>query len=187
MLRDVAYGDDPRQRFDVYLPALTKNAPAIFLAHGGGWAYGNKDNPGLVDDKAAYWLPKGYVLISADYRLLPAAAPLDQARDVGQMMELPRIPSLYHRAFGKDRAYRISVSPYHALTRRALPMLAVCSSRRPDACPQARALSTKAAPLGVRVQVLPEDLSHLEINRALGQRSAYTEAVDAFLQSLEPR
>ena len=37
-LRDVAYGDDPRQRYDIYLPAQPQHAPVILFVHGGGWA-----------------------------------------------------------------------------------------------------------------------------------------------------
>ena len=34
-LRDIPYGSDPRQRFDVYLPAqAVADAPVIFIAHG---------------------------------------------------------------------------------------------------------------------------------------------------------
>jgi hypothetical protein len=36
------------------------------------------------------------------------------------------------------------------------------------------------------VQVLPEDLSHAEINATLGEPSSYTTAVDRFLASLDP-
>lgn len=86
VLRDVSYGADPRQTFDVYLPAVTKDAPVIVFAHGGGWANGNKDNPGIVENKAAYWLPKGYVLVSTNYRMRPDTAPLDQARDVARAL-----------------------------------------------------------------------------------------------------
>ncbi|KAF1712683.1 esterase [Pseudoxanthomonas kalamensis DSM 18571] len=85
-LSDLAYGDDPRQRFDVYLPAQAQDAPVILYAHGGGWAYGNKDNPGTIENKAAYWLPKGYVLVSMNYRMRPDTAPLDQARDVARAL-----------------------------------------------------------------------------------------------------
>jgi arylformamidase len=74
-LRDVAYGTDPRQRFDVYLPAQPRNAPVILFVHGGGWENGNKDNPGVVENKAAYWLPKGYILVSTNYRMRPDTAP----------------------------------------------------------------------------------------------------------------
>lgn len=245
-MRDVAYGDDPRQRYDVYLPAQPQRAPVILFVHGGGWANGNKDNPGVVENKAAYWLPKGYVLVSINYRMRPDTAPIDQARDVARTladvqkrapswkadpanvllmghsagahlaalvgasstlwreagatrprgvvsldsgaldvpktMQRPPLPGIYQRAFGDDRNDWIAASPYHQLTRDAVPMLFVCSSRRKDACSQGRAMADKAKTLEVPMEVLPEDLSHGEVNRLLGASSAYTEAVDAFVR-----
>ena len=245
-LRDLAYGDDPRQRFDVYLPAQPQHAPVILFVHGGGWENGNKDNPGVVEHKAAYWLPKGYILVSTNYRMRPDTAPLDQARDVAralaavqkrapewngdasrmllmghsagahlaalvgasstlwreagaakpravvsldsgaldvpQTMRRPPLPGLYQRAFGNDRRDWVAASPYHQLTRDAVPMLFVCSSRRQDACPQGRAMVEKAKTLDVAMAVLPQDLSHAEVNRELGLPSDYTKAVDAFVQ-----
>ena len=80
-IRNIAYGDDPAQRFDLYLPAGAKDAPVVFYVHGGGWANGDKTNPGVAN-KLAYWLPKGYAVASANYRMVPAAMPLDQARDI---------------------------------------------------------------------------------------------------------
>lgn len=87
-VRNVAYGTDPAQRFDVYLPAnaghaSSKPLPVVFYVHGGGWANGDKTNPG-VENKVDYWLPKGYAVISSNYRMLPAALPLEQARDVAR-------------------------------------------------------------------------------------------------------
>ena len=38
VLRDVAYGSDRAQRFDVYIPKDAARAPVIFMVHGGGWA-----------------------------------------------------------------------------------------------------------------------------------------------------
>lgn len=245
-LRDVAYGDDPRQRYDVYLPAQPQRAPVILFVHGGGWANGNKDNPGVVENKAAYWLPKGCVLVSINYRMRPDTAPIDQARDVAraladvqkrapswnadpanvllmghsagahlaalvgassslwreagaarprgvvsldsgaldvpQTMKKPPLPRIYDAAFGRNPADWIAASPYHQLTRDAVPMLFVCSSRRQDACPQGRAMVEKAKTLGVAMEVLPEDLSHGEVNHLLGAPSAYTTSVDAFVQ-----
>ncbi|KAF1727234.1 MAG: alpha/beta hydrolase [Pseudoxanthomonas sp.] len=245
-LRDVAYGDDPRQRYDVYLPAQPQRAPVILFVHGGGWANGNKDNPGVVENKAAYWLPKGYVLVSINYRMRPDTAPIDQARDVAraladvqkrapswnadpanvllmghsagahlaalvgassslwreagaarprgvvsldsgaldvpQTMKKPPLPRIYDAAFGRNPVDWIAASPYHQLTRDAVPMLFVCSSRRQDACPQGRAMVEKAKTLGVAMEVLPEDLSHGEVNHLLGAPSAYTTSVDAFVQ-----
>jgi len=96
-----------------------------------------------------------------------------------------RHPRLYDRAFGADAAAWKAVSPYGLLTERSLPMLAVCSTRHVMAsCAQARALQRKAAKLGVRVGVLPQDLSHMQINRELGAPSAYSEKVAAFLRSI---
>ncbi|TYT26549.1 alpha/beta hydrolase [Luteimonas viscosa] len=247
-IADLAYGDDPRQTFDVYLPAQARGAPVLLFVHGGGWAHGNKDNPGNIPDKAGYWLPKGYVLVSTNYRMRPDTAPLDQARDIARalaavqrhapdwnadpsrvvlmghsagahlaalvaasstlwrqagaqrplgvvsldsgaldvpdLMRHPRIPQLYHRAFGDDPDDWIAASPHHQLSREASPMLLVCSTRRPDACPQGRAMRQKASALGVRIEVLEQDLSHAEVNRLLGQPSDYTAAVDRFLRSL---
>ncbi|HYM85111.1 MAG TPA: alpha/beta hydrolase [Pseudoxanthomonas sp.] len=249
VLRDVSYGIDPRQTFDVYLPAVTKDAPVMLFVHGGGWVNGNKDNPGIVENKAAYWLPKGYVLVSTNYRMRPDAAPLDQARDVARAlaevqkhapqwnvnpaqvtlmghsagahlavlvgasnklwraagavrplgvvsldsgaldvpltMARPPLPGIYERAFGDNQADWIAASPFHQLTADAPPMLIVCSSRRRDVCAQSEAFKQKASTLGVRVEVLQQDLTHGEINRDLGKPSAYTRAVDAFLQSVK--
>lgn len=82
-VRNVVYGADPAQRFDVYLPNGVRHVPVFFFVHGGGWANGDKTNPG-VENKIDFWLAKGYAVISANYRMLPEAAPLQQARDVAQ-------------------------------------------------------------------------------------------------------
>ena len=73
-----------------------------------------------------------------------------------------------------------------ALQTRIAPFLAVCSSRRSDSCGQAQAFAAKARALGTQIEVLPENLSHAEINATLGESSAYTAAVDRFLASLDP-
>ncbi|MBR0669245.1 alpha/beta hydrolase, partial [Roseomonas hellenica] len=82
VLRDIPYGDDPRQRMDVHLPRQPQNAPVILMVHGGAWMGGSRSSPGVVANKAAHWLPRGYILISIDYRLLPDSDPLVQAADV---------------------------------------------------------------------------------------------------------
>lgn len=86
----VAYGDDPAQVMDVYLPPNAKHAPILFMVHGGGWARGDKNARGVVANKAAYWLPKGYIFISANYRMLPDADPLVQAQDVARAIATVR-------------------------------------------------------------------------------------------------
>lgn len=125
-------------------------------------------DPGLLT-KAGAIRPRGVV-------------PLDSAAmNVPELMARPRLPQLYHDAFGADPAGWAAASPFHHLGRDSLPMLIVCSSRRPDSCPQANALKARAARMGVPMQVQPEDLSHAEINHDLGRPSAYTRAVSAWI------
>ncbi len=84
--RDIAYGPDAQQRFDVYAPADAHDAPVIFMVHGGAWRIGDKAMPRMFENKVHYWVPKGYVFISVNYRMLPAADPLEQARDVARAL-----------------------------------------------------------------------------------------------------
>ncbi|MGE0332431.1 MAG: alpha/beta hydrolase [Ramlibacter sp.] len=88
VLRDVPYGADARQRFDVYLPARPAG-PVILLVHGGAWAFGDKASPDVLKNKLRHWVDGlGYVLVSTNYRLLPAARPLEQAGDVARALAL---------------------------------------------------------------------------------------------------
>jgi len=86
VLRDLAYGPDPLQRMDVTLPAHAQAAPVLFLVHGGGWRRGDKTHDRLIDHKLAHWLPRGVVVVSINYRMLPQAAPDLQAQDVAQAL-----------------------------------------------------------------------------------------------------
>jgi arylformamidase len=98
-------------------------------------------------------------------------------------MEGPHLP-LHDRAFGNDPAMWRRASPYHQLSRGAPPMLAVASTERRSAVPQARHFAAKAISLGIRVQVLEQALTHREITEQLGTPGQYTAAVDAFISSL---
>jgi acetyl esterase/lipase len=109
---------------------------------------------------------------------------LDSAAfDVVQIMQ-SRHFRLYDRAFGREPQLWRQASPLHVMSQAPVPMLLVCSSRRSDSCLQAQDFADKAGSLGGRVSVLPEDLSHSQINEQLGQPGRYTESVDAFFQSL---
>ncbi|PTY08324.1 esterase [Opitutaceae bacterium EW11] len=87
-LPDIAYGSDAAQRLDIYLPASTppKNAPILFMVHGGGWARGDKAMQTVVENKVAHWVPRGFIFVSINYRLLPAARPLEQADDISRAL-----------------------------------------------------------------------------------------------------
>jgi acetyl esterase/lipase len=84
--RDIAYGRDPKQRMDIYVPDGAANAPIIFMVHGGAWAIGSKSASRVVENKVDYWLPKGFIFVSVDNRLLPEADPLLQAQDVARAL-----------------------------------------------------------------------------------------------------
>jgi acetyl esterase/lipase len=84
--RDLAYGADPAQRMDVYLPAQPSRAPILFMVHGGGWRRGDKDNAQVADNKVERWLPKGIIVVSVNYRMMPDAEPLTQAEDVARAL-----------------------------------------------------------------------------------------------------
>jgi arylformamidase len=67
---DVAYGDDPQQKLDIYLPKdeCLKGLPVFVNIHGGGWAHGYKEWLGL-NAPAIVEFPAIYV--SLGYRLAP--------------------------------------------------------------------------------------------------------------------
>jgi arylformamidase len=67
--RDVAYGTDPQQRIDVYLPARAGRAPVVVMVHGGAWMFGDKGGRGVAATKAARWLPRGAIVVSVNYRM----------------------------------------------------------------------------------------------------------------------
>ncbi|ODS67047.1 MAG: esterase [Acidovorax sp. SCN 65-108] len=92
-IADVPYGTDPAQRMDVYVPtspttgtnslvASAVRAPVIFMVHGGGWRIGDKAMGRVVQEKVNRWVPKGFILISINYRMLPDAPVAVQERDV---------------------------------------------------------------------------------------------------------
>ena len=83
-LRDLAYGPDPHQRLDVHLPSHPVAAPTIVYVHGGGWQGGDKASPAAIDAKRRRWNALGAIVLSVDYRRVPAVDPIEQARDVGR-------------------------------------------------------------------------------------------------------
>lgn len=81
---DVPYGLDTAQKYDVYLPASTSDAPIIVMIHGGAWTSGDKQGEHVAEEKAGYFVAKGYIFVSLNYRLLPKSDPLIQAADVAR-------------------------------------------------------------------------------------------------------
>lgn len=107
------------------------------------------------------------------------------ALDVPAIMN-HRHPRLYDEAFGGDPALWEASSPIHHLTKHSPPWLGVCSSNRRTSCGTNRIYAARATELGTRAETLGQPLSHGEINDELGKSGAYTDAVEAFMTSLDP-
>ena len=80
--RDVAFGDDPRQRYDVYRPANRDDEilPIVVFVYGGNWASGSKTDYSWVGHAIA---SMGYVCVLPDYRLVPGVHYPSFLDDVG--------------------------------------------------------------------------------------------------------
>jgi acetyl esterase/lipase len=247
VVRDQAYGSDPRQRIDAYVP-VHPTGPVLMMVHGGAWAFGDKAAPAMIRPKVAYWTALGYVVVSVNYRLLPAANPLVQAQDVaralayvqkqapawgadpqkvvlmghssgghlvsllnaspalayaqgakpwrgtvnldGAMMDVPALMQrphapLYDRAFGRDPAFWAQVSPYALVKRDSPPpILIICSRLRTESCEQAQAFETKVSPLGHRLTIWTQPMTHMAINQQLGLPGVYTDSVARWISSI---
>jgi arylformamidase len=67
-IKDLPYGEKPRQKMDIYLPPASQTpAPVIFMVHGGGWCTGDKK---MIGSKVKHWVPKGFVFVSANYPMV---------------------------------------------------------------------------------------------------------------------
>lgn len=86
MLTDVSYGEDKKQRLDVYLPSNPNNAPIIVMVHGGAWKMGDKKSDNVVQNKMKRWVSKGMIFVSLNYRLVPKVTPQQQAEDVASAL-----------------------------------------------------------------------------------------------------
>lgn len=105
------------------------------------------------------------------------------AIDTEATMQGRNLP-LFDQAFGDDPAYWRAASPVAQIDAKTAPVLAVCASGRRDSCPANRVFLDKAARYGTRTQLLAKPLSHMEINRDLGEDNDYTREVEAFLRSV---
>jgi acetyl esterase/lipase len=67
---NIAYGADPQQRLDVYVPerAAPEPRPVVVFWHGGRWRYGDKADYRFVGAALA---ESGYVAVVANYRHYP--------------------------------------------------------------------------------------------------------------------
>lgn len=68
---DLAYGEDPRQRLDIYAPdnaGGTRGHPVVVFVHGGSWASGEREDYSFAGRALA---SQGFVTVLFNYRLVP--------------------------------------------------------------------------------------------------------------------
>jgi acetyl esterase/lipase len=95
--RDLAYGDGPRRRLDVYRPRDAAGAhPVVVFFYGGAWQGGSKAGFGFVASALAR---RGHVVVMPDYRLHPEVAFPDFLTDAAAAVAWTRA---HAGAFGGD-------------------------------------------------------------------------------------
>lgn len=67
-LPPLAYGSEPRQQMDIYLPGQGDPKALLVFFYGGGWESGDRSDYRFV---AAAFTAKGYAVAIPDYRLYP--------------------------------------------------------------------------------------------------------------------
>jgi acetyl esterase/lipase len=68
-IEGIAYGSDPRQQLDVYVPTHQQGPyPVVLFFFGGSWNSGNRADYKFVGDALA---ARGMMVVIADYRLYP--------------------------------------------------------------------------------------------------------------------
>jgi arylformamidase len=72
-----------RHVLDIYAPTGAKDLPVVFWIHGGGWQTGDKSS---VQEKPRYFMEKGFVFVSTNYRLLPEVEMGVLIRDVAKAL-----------------------------------------------------------------------------------------------------
>lgn len=82
---NVPYAADahPRQFLDIHGARPGEKLPVVFWIHGGGWQTGDKAD---VRAKPAWFVSKGFVFVSTNYRLLPEVDMETLTRDVARAL-----------------------------------------------------------------------------------------------------
>ena len=90
--KDLAYGDDPKQKLDVYTPTKAVHGrPVVVYVHGGGLVRGDKDEEntnGLINSNVpVYFAHHGMVGVNLNYRLVPSIKYPAGGEDVANAMK----------------------------------------------------------------------------------------------------
>ncbi len=77
--RDLAYGELPRQKLDLYTSAAAPARGVVVFVHGGYWDSGDKSEYPFVADS---FTNQGFITVIANYRLVPEVTFPSYAEDV---------------------------------------------------------------------------------------------------------
>ncbi len=86
LISDLPYGDDPRQRLDVYQPTTPAPAaghPTALFLYGGSWNSGSRQDYRFVGEALA---SRGILTLVADYRLYPQVSYPDFLHDCARAL-----------------------------------------------------------------------------------------------------
>lgn len=175
LLQDVPYGNDGRQRMDIYLPQRAAGAPVIFMVHGGAWRLGDKGATAVVENKVARWVSRGFIFISTNYRLLPKTAPVEQARDIARALAMAQDKAA---SWGGDPAKFIVMG--HSAGAHLVALLAASPTRalKLGARPWLGTVALDSAVLDV-VRIMGAEHARF-YDRAFGDDPAYWRAASPF-------
>jgi acetyl esterase/lipase len=79
--RDIAYGEDARQKLDIYAPPGVEHPPVVVFFYGGSWTNGSRADYKFVGDALA---SHGILAVLADYRVYPQVSYPDFVADSAQ-------------------------------------------------------------------------------------------------------
>lgn len=103
---DLAFGDDPAQRIDIYLPARD-DAPLVAFLHSGGWVGGDKR---FVHEFVLRLVEAGYAVASVGYRLAPEHPFPAPVRDVKHAIRWLKAYGAREGAFDGERIVLMGAS-----------------------------------------------------------------------------
>lgn len=89
--RDIAYGQHPRQKFDLFLPAAGAARAALLFVHGGAFVDGDRNRSAEIYANVHYCFARhGIVGVNIGYRLAPEAQYPESTRDVATVVSWVR-------------------------------------------------------------------------------------------------
>jgi acetyl esterase/lipase len=155
--QNLTYGQHPRQRYDVYVPAEgvgRRPAPLLVFLYGGSWREGDRADYAFVGRAFA---ARGYVTAIPDYRMVPEVRYPDFVIDAGQAVAAFRQAAL---GFGGDggpvRLVGHSAGAYNAVMLALAPELQAAAGIDDGAIRAVAALSGPYDFLPLRVRATRE-------------------------------